>query len=223
MASVSTPPPVRHGTTRLLLLINGRSYVLKRMPPPPGFFETWVLRRSEPDASGARPAYCVAAHLEDPEPGCTCPDHRRTGAPCKHILALRAHGLIPPAAGVAPLVPPPAAPSFAAGFQQAVAAHIGRNGKPAAPPAPSPVVIQSPARARRAHAPRAREAITESLPEGWQPGGMAPAHRSEAEHLASLPVGQPAAIGRRAADVARREDARHHARRPRAKAPVATS
>jgi hypothetical protein len=211
MASVSASPPVRHGTTRLMVLINGRSYVLKRMPPPPGFLETWVLRRSEPDSTGARPAYCVAAHLDDPAPGCTCPDHRRTGAPCKHILALRAHGLIPPASAHAEATPPapqPAAPSFAEGFRQAVAAHLARDGKPAAP---SPVVIQSPARARRAHAPRAREAVA----------NMARTYASEAEHLASLPVGTPADIARGAAEVARREDARHHAR-PR-KARVATS
>jgi hypothetical protein len=138
------------------------------MPPPEGFTVVWVLRKLT-QAGEAPAAYCVAAHAEDPMPGCTCPDHRYNGCLCKHIMALRACGLIPPAA---PEAEAPA-PSFAEGFRQAVNDHLAAR-RPAAAPAPSPVIIESPGAARRAHAPRTRAAIAEALPEGWQPGGMHP-------------------------------------------------
>jgi hypothetical protein len=207
------------------------------MPPPPGFAEVWVLKRSRPDSAGECPRYCVASHAEDPEPGCTCPDHRRHGNQCKHIRALVAHGLIArPVAEVPPPPPspaPPVAPSFAEGFRQAVSDHIAARRPAAAPsPVPSPIIVESPAKARRAHAPRAREALAAApapapsprlIPEGWQPGGAYFA-ASEAEAIAALPPATAEDHIRRSQAIAAREDARHHARpRRKAKAPVTTS
>jgi hypothetical protein len=54
------------------------------------------------------------------------------------------------------------------------------------------------------------------LEEGWQPGGAYP--RTEAEIMASLPVATPESHQRRSRAIARREDAKHHARPRRRKA-----
>jgi hypothetical protein len=94
------PPPVqaparpgsaveRHGKCRLTLSIGGVGYRLRPVPPPPGLKVVWTLRKLE----GPAPvAYAVASDGQDIK--CTCPDHEKNGARCKHIGALVACGLV---------------------------------------------------------------------------------------------------------------------------------
>jgi hypothetical protein len=144
-------PATRHGICRLTLRIGGMDYTLRPMPAPPGFTAVWALRKRDPH--GPTVSYAVAAHIGDPNPGCTCPDHEYNKVSCKHIMALRALGLIP-AAAAPPPSPSPAAnpkprkprarkpgslpegwqpggahPSFAAGMREAAGAHVARLSK----------------------------------------------------------------------------------------------
>lgn len=104
MATVSAPPaarpasaptPQRHGTCALTLSIGGTTYRLRPAPPPAGLKLVWTLRKVPPDPLG-RPAAYAVAEGKGREQHCTCPDHRINGATCKHIMALRALGLLAP-------------------------------------------------------------------------------------------------------------------------------
>ncbi len=82
-------PVERHGKCQLTLSIGGVGYRLRPVPPPPGLKVVWTLRKLE----GPAPvAYAVAS--EGQEIKCTCPDHEKNGARCKHIGALVACGLV---------------------------------------------------------------------------------------------------------------------------------
>ena len=98
-ARAVAPPPVaparsasaveRHGKCQLTLSIGGVGYRLRPVPPPPGLKVVWTLRKLE----GPAPvAYAVAS--DGQEIKCTCPDHEKNGARCKHIGALVACGLV---------------------------------------------------------------------------------------------------------------------------------
>jgi len=84
-------PPARHGTCRLQITIGGTPYSLRPIPAQPRGVTVWVLRALDGPRAGAR--YSVAS--VNREAGCTCPDHETNGATCKHVMALRAIGLIP--------------------------------------------------------------------------------------------------------------------------------
>jgi hypothetical protein len=101
MVSLASPPPVRHGISRLTLQIGGTDYRIRRVAKPPKGFRIWTLRKLDPDEPPAR--YAVAKHGREIK--CTCPDHTNRGAYCKHIMALLANGLIP---GRIPADPKPA-------------------------------------------------------------------------------------------------------------------
>lgn len=81
-----------HGIARLMILISGATYTLRRIPCDPSIAaRAWRLRK--PDGA----AYYVA--LTEYGPTCDCPDwtfHRegRDAEGCKHIRALKAVGLI---------------------------------------------------------------------------------------------------------------------------------
>jgi SWIM zinc finger len=149
-----SPPPappivhvVRHGKCRLTLTIGGTNYTVRPMPPHPGFTAIWCLRKLSHLGESAA-TYAVAVHREDPQPGCTCPDHELNKSLCKHIMALRALGLIPAAAPAVP-VPTP---------------------RPTPTPAPVPTPVPAPAPVKKA---RKSKAKLGALPEGWSHGGAA--------------------------------------------------
>jgi len=150
--------PVRHGLARLTLRIGGTDYRLRPSPvPPPGFLAVWTLRNLGPERAGA--VYSVA-QFKGEGPGCTCPDHEHNGAICKHIMALRALGLLPK--------PKERKTNKARGprlHEKNARAAIAEANRPAEaripapwfPPAPKPAPV-SPVNSR--------------VPEGWQPGGQ---------------------------------------------------
>ncbi len=80
-------PPVRHGTCRLTLTIDGAEYRLSRSPTARA---AWHLKKRSGPRAGV--VYCVLTHK------CivsfTCPDSVRGGAVCKHVRALVALGLV---------------------------------------------------------------------------------------------------------------------------------
>ena len=86
--------PVRpaHGTCRLVLVINGTSYTLRRIPcDPAAVLKAFRLRKSDGTT------YFVAKTEHGPT--CDCPDFtfHRDGldpAGCKHVKALAAVGLM---------------------------------------------------------------------------------------------------------------------------------
>jgi hypothetical protein len=91
MASVSqAPPPVRKGTCRLLLSINSDVYSLKRLPPIVSGGRCWALRKRTGERAGA--IYSVAKARGSI--ACSCPDFSVHKAPCKHIRAVVAAGLL---------------------------------------------------------------------------------------------------------------------------------
>ena len=110
-------PPVRHGTCRLQITIGGTSYSLRPIPCAAARRHRLGAPRSRRPRAGTR--YSVAS--VNREAGCTCPDHETNGATCKHVMALRAIGLIPRSARTA---------------REASAEE--RPAPPAAPPRPSP-------------------------------------------------------------------------------------
>jgi SWIM zinc finger len=147
------PPPVRHGTCRLTIRIHHTEYRLRPCPPETGILAAWVLRKLDHDSA----RYLVTAPKGKPA-ACTCPDHERSGWTCKHIGALMAAGLIPApkpssarnrklhaknarqaiaevAQAPVPIIMPEGwqpggqHPSFAAGFRQAVRAHVAKIGR----------------------------------------------------------------------------------------------
>lgn len=75
-APAAPKPPVRHGTCALSLSINGTTYRLSPITPPPGFKIVWSLhKRTDHDEA----IYQVAIE-KGQQPACTCPDHEGRGA-----------------------------------------------------------------------------------------------------------------------------------------------
>jgi hypothetical protein len=153
MASVSSPPrpvgaaappPVRHGTCRLELWINGTRYTIRRMPAPEGFRTVFTLRKR---SEGATAVYTVALP-KGSQPACTCPDHEQHNSTCKHIMSLAAHGLIPQPKAARPVKP------------RTRKAHAGNARKAIAE-----------ASALTAEQRRHLAAIAGPIPEGWEIGG----------------------------------------------------
>ena len=92
LASISAcvEPPARHGTCRLRLEIGGTRYSLRPAPAPPRA-RAWTIKALDGPRAGT--PYAVASVRRSVS--CTCPDHRVNGAICKHVMSLRALGLIP--------------------------------------------------------------------------------------------------------------------------------
>lgn len=89
MSSV-TQAPVRAGTARLVLVINGQQYSARKLPHGTKGAACWGLRKLTGERTGAM--YVVAK--AQGEVACTCPDCQHTGVKCKHIKALTAVGLL---------------------------------------------------------------------------------------------------------------------------------
>jgi hypothetical protein len=86
-AQPAPTPPVRHGTCRLTLTIDGTEYRLSRSPSARA---AWHLKRLAEPRKGT--TYCVLTHKGVVT--CSCLDSIINGAVCKHVLALRAVGLV---------------------------------------------------------------------------------------------------------------------------------
>ena len=86
-AQPAPTPPVRHGTCRLIVVIDGTEYRLSRSPSARA---AWHLKRLAEPRKGA--IYCVLTHNRVVT--CTCPDSISNGAVCKHVRALKALGLV---------------------------------------------------------------------------------------------------------------------------------
>jgi hypothetical protein len=80
-------PPVRHGTCRLIVIIDGTEYRLTRSPAARA---AWHLKRLAEPRKGT--TYCVLTHKSVVT--CSYPDSIMNGAVCKHVRALRAVGLV---------------------------------------------------------------------------------------------------------------------------------
>jgi hypothetical protein len=143
------PPPTRHGTCRLQITIGGTSYSLRPIPAQPRGVTVWVLRSLDGPRAGSR--YSVASVKR--EAGCTCADHETNGATCKHVMALRAIGLIPRSARTTREASAEESTRAARRPGKAIAAltkRIHRAPPVAAPPDEKPDRL---ARARRRHSP----------------------------------------------------------------------
>ena len=92
MPSLASSPTVRHGKTRLFVVINGKEYVLTHGKADAARHKLWRLK-------SATAAYSVV--FGPSGVACSCPDSWRFGIQCKHIGALKAHGLVPRSALVA--------------------------------------------------------------------------------------------------------------------------
>jgi SWIM zinc finger len=86
-AQPAPTPPVRHGTCRLIVIIDGTEYRLSRSPAARA---AWHLKRLSEPRKGT--IYCVLTHKGVVT--CSCPYSIMNGAVCKHVLALRAVGLV---------------------------------------------------------------------------------------------------------------------------------
>ena len=86
-AQPAPAPPVRHGTCRLTLTIDGTPY---RLAKAPAARAAWHLKRMAEPRKGT--VYCVLTHKSVVT--CTCPDSITNGAVCKHVRALKALGLV---------------------------------------------------------------------------------------------------------------------------------
>ena len=86
-AQPAPTPPVRHGTCRLIVIIDGTEYRLTRSPSARA---AWHLKRMAEPRKGT--VYCVLTHKNVVT--CTCPDSITNGAVCKHVRALKALGLV---------------------------------------------------------------------------------------------------------------------------------
>ena len=86
-AQPTPTPPVRHGTCRLIVIIDGTEYRLTRSPSARA---AWHLKRLAEPRKGT--VYCVLTHKNVVT--CTCPDSIMNGAVCKHVRALKALGLV---------------------------------------------------------------------------------------------------------------------------------
>lgn len=78
----------RHGTCRLVLLLNGTEYTVTPVRDNRGNLLSFKLRK--PDGT---------THIVDAYRHCTCEDYKFTqrwsGGKCKHVAALEACGLLP--------------------------------------------------------------------------------------------------------------------------------
>ena len=162
MVSLAPPPPAsqpaaRHGTCKLRLIIGGTTYSLRPIKGQPRGLVVWALRALDGPREGV--TYQVA--IVNRVAGCTCPDHEINGHACKHLMSLRAIGLVPKSALTAGETaaretarstrrPAKALKKLAGQLHQPAAASAGRDPlaharrkhtavKPAAPPA-SPFV-----------------------------------------------------------------------------------
>jgi len=86
-AQPAPTPPVRTGKARLVLVIDGVEY---RLSKSPAARTAWHLKRLAEPRKGT--IYCVLTHKNVVT--CSCPDTTINGAVCKHVLALRAVGLV---------------------------------------------------------------------------------------------------------------------------------
>jgi SWIM zinc finger len=86
-AQPAPAPPVRHGTCRLTLTIDGTPYRLSKSPSARA---AWHLKRLSEPRKGQ--VYCVLTHHRIVT--CSCPDSIMNGAVCKHVRALKALGLV---------------------------------------------------------------------------------------------------------------------------------
>jgi hypothetical protein len=86
-AQPAPTPPVRHGTCRLTLTIDGTEYRLSRSPAARA---AWHLKKRSGPRAGA--VYCVLTHKNIVS--FTCQYSIRSGAVCKHVRALQALGLV---------------------------------------------------------------------------------------------------------------------------------
>ena len=87
-------PPVRHGKCRVYICINENTYTCSpiRRRPCKGVAVSLALRKHGGDG-GDELVYGITRTAEGN--ACTCPDHQRRGAECKHIRALQACGILP--------------------------------------------------------------------------------------------------------------------------------
>jgi len=86
-AQPAPTPPVRTGVCRLTITIDGVEYRLSKSPSARA---AWHLKRMSEPRKGT--VYCVLTHKCVVT--CSCPDSIMNGAVCKHVLALRAVGLV---------------------------------------------------------------------------------------------------------------------------------
>jgi SWIM zinc finger len=86
-AQPAPTPPVRHGTCRLIVVIDGTEYRLSRSPSARA---AWHLKRLSEPRKGQ--VYCVLTHKNVVT--CSCQDSIKNGAVCKHVRALKALGLV---------------------------------------------------------------------------------------------------------------------------------
>jgi len=96
MSSVASPArPVRHGSCRIYICINENTYTCSpiRRRPARGVSVALALRKHGGD-DGAEVVYGIT-RTKDEGNRCTCPDHQRRGAHCKHLRALEAAGILP--------------------------------------------------------------------------------------------------------------------------------
>jgi hypothetical protein len=91
MASLLEAPPARTGKCSLTLSIDGRTYRLRPAPPLSRGSKIWRLTVAAGQSrAGLTYSVCsFSGHLD-----CTCPDATRNFAACKHMLALKALGLV---------------------------------------------------------------------------------------------------------------------------------
>ena len=80
-APVRPAPTVRHGKCSFTLGINGTAYRLDRAIAGPPIEAVVTLRKT--DGTGA---YALATDGLDIH--CTCPDHEKHGASCKHLMSI---------------------------------------------------------------------------------------------------------------------------------------
>ena len=80
-------PPVRHGTCRLIVIIDGTEYRLSRSPAARA---AWHLKRLAEPRKGH--VYCVLTHHRVVT--FTCKYSTTNGAVCKHVRAPKALGLV---------------------------------------------------------------------------------------------------------------------------------
>jgi hypothetical protein len=92
MSSVPDAPPVRHGTCRLIIVIDDVHYSIRRARPAGPGSKLWRLKAADGPRAGA--AYSVCSYKG--QVACSCPDSIYQKATCKHIQALRALRLVNP-------------------------------------------------------------------------------------------------------------------------------
>lgn len=82
--------PVRHGSARLEIVINGVRYKVRRSKPALRGARVWSLTAVD----GPRPGRIRSVLRYRGEISCTCEDFSIRGSKCKHLRALVAVGLL---------------------------------------------------------------------------------------------------------------------------------